>query len=354
MFGFFKQEDFSAKINSTKVITVKAGDNLLAAALSAGLNWPHDCRAGNCGTCRCHLKKGKIKALNDFGYVLTPDELDAGTILACQTALKSEIEVEVELEKGFRAEIVELKGVLTSATKLTHDIMEVRIAYEGSLPQGTLAGQYMEVAYQGLSKPRSYSFARAPRQQDKEVIFYVRRVPKGEFTEWLFSDDRTNQEMSLIGPYGNFWLRETKAPMICIAGGSGMSALKAVLEHACHIQAERDIIYFFGAREQRDLYCQENMEDLRKKWNKNYSFTFVPVLSDEPEDSGWTGERGFVTTSLQKNYIDTGKINIADCEAYMCGPTFRHRGGTTTSCASTVNKFMSLLSMASPKENLAL
>ena len=100
MFNLFKKKDWQAKINSEHTLAVKAGNNLLASGLAAGLNWPHDCRVGSCGTCRCYLRKGKIKELNDFSYVLTPEELDKGMILACQTALKSDIEVDVELAEG--------------------------------------------------------------------------------------------------------------------------------------------------------------------------------------------------------------------------------------------------------------
>ena len=62
-------------------MTVKAGDNLLKAALDQGLAWPYNCRVGSCGTCRCRLKSGKIKPLNDFSYVLNKDEMDFGMIL---------------------------------------------------------------------------------------------------------------------------------------------------------------------------------------------------------------------------------------------------------------------------------
>ncbi len=320
MFGFFKKRDWQARINSEKEITVKAKSNLLAAGLDAGLDWPHDCRVGSCGTCRCRLKSGKIKALQDFGYVLTPDELAAGMILACQTALKSDVEVEVELGEGDKANIVELKGVLSSIKKLTHDIVEITVTCDEPLPEKTLAGQYMEISYEGLSAPRNYSFARAPKEGDKETIFYVRHVPGGEFTDWLFGADRSQTPVVIVGPYGNFWLRDTDMPMVCIAGGSGMSALKAVLEHACRIRVGRDALYLFGAREERDLYCLKEIEQIGRQWNENHRFEFVPVLSAELENSAWSGARGYVTDYLQENYIASGKLDVKQCEAYMCGP----------------------------------
>ena len=71
MFGAFKKKDWKAEVGpSGKQIIVKAGENLLKSALQAGLQWPHDCRVGSCGTCRCTLKQGKVKELSDFAYVL--------------------------------------------------------------------------------------------------------------------------------------------------------------------------------------------------------------------------------------------------------------------------------------------
>jgi xylene monooxygenase electron transfer component len=99
MFGLFKSKikDQVATLNGGQTLTVKAGNNLLNAALKADLAWPHDCRAGTCGTCKCRLVKGKIKALTDFAYTLEADELQSNYILACQSVLKTDIEVEIEL-----------------------------------------------------------------------------------------------------------------------------------------------------------------------------------------------------------------------------------------------------------------
>ena len=321
MFGLFRKKDWRVKINSDQEVTVKAGENLLAAGLSAGLDWPHDCRVGSCGTCRCTLKKGKIKALNDFSYVLTPEQLQQGMILACQTALKSDIEVDLELGEGNKVAVVTHKGKLTATCKLTHDIIEMTITCDKPMPNGILAGQYVEVLHPGLEQPRNYSFAKAPdNEKPNEITLYVRLVPNGEFTEWLFGGGREGTCMTVSGPYGNFWLRDSKAPMICIAGGSGMSAIKAVLEYACNSKVQRDAIFLFGARTQADIYCQEEMENIRLNWHQDYKFEFEFVLSNEPDDSGWDGPRGFVTNYLHHRYIETGLLDMATCQAYMCGP----------------------------------
>ena len=302
-------------------MTVKAGENLLSAGLSAGLDWPHDCRVGSCGTCRCHLKKGRIKPLNDFSYVLTPEQLDEGMILACQTTLKSDVEIEVELGGGGKAAVETHAGTLSAVRKLTHDIVEMTITCDEPLPEGILAGQYAEISHAGLSKPRSYSFAKAPENEKPgAATFYVRLVPGGEFTEWLFGGDRAGTSVTLAGPYGDFWLRESDLPMVCIAGGSGMSAVKAVLEHVSNYNIPRDALFLFGARTRDDIYCREEMEKIRSHWHHDHKFEFEFVLSNEPDDSDWDGPRGFVTDHLHRNYIEPKLLDIRACQAYMCGP----------------------------------
>ena len=78
---------------------VMSGGNLLSSALSQGLKWPHRCKVGSCGTCKYQLIKGTIKPELDFSYVLDLDEIDNGFGLACQTSLRSDIQVKVKLLK---------------------------------------------------------------------------------------------------------------------------------------------------------------------------------------------------------------------------------------------------------------
>ena len=326
MFGLFGggKKDCQADVNSgTHKFTVKAGDNLLNAALELGIPWPHDCRVGSCATCKCKLKNGKIKALTDFSYVLDPDQLNDGMILACQTRLKTDVEIEVELEDASHAhQVISFEGKLSCITDLTHDIKEIVIKSDYPLPERSgVAGQYAEVNVSGISSPRSYSYAKAPENEaDDEVTFFVRLVPGGEFTEWLFAEDRTGEKVTVSGPFGHFWMRPDNSTMVCIAGGSGVSSIKAILESAVNEQVQRDCLFLFGARTQNDLYCLEEMAQIGSKWNKNHSFEFVPVLNMEPEDSDWSGARGLVTDYLKSAYVDTGKLALGEAQGYLCGP----------------------------------
>ena len=101
MLNWFKKTNkvYSADVAGTAtVIEVKRRQTLLNAALQSGLNWPHRCKVGSCGTCRCVLAYGKIKPQIDFGYVLSPEQIKEGYILACQTELASDISVKLNQE----------------------------------------------------------------------------------------------------------------------------------------------------------------------------------------------------------------------------------------------------------------
>jgi CDP-4-dehydro-6-deoxyglucose reductase len=324
MLGLLKKrkQDWSAEVKpSGQLVSVKAGDNLLKSALEAGLHWPHDCRVGSCGTCKCKLKEGKVKELSDFAYVLEQEDLKSGMILACQAELQSDVVIEVDLLEDTEqtVSVSSHNGTISRVNPLTHDVVELVIKAEEDFPRSAVAGQYAEVATASINKPRSYSFAKAPENEsDREVTFFVRLVPGGEFTEWLFAEDRSGEPVEVTGPYGSFWLRPGDSRIVCVAGGSGMAPIKAMLESAINEGVGREVLFLFGARTQKDLYCLDIMEQMQRDWKGK--FEFVPVLSEEAEDSGWEGARGFVTDYLRQAYIDTGLVDMSESQGYLCGP----------------------------------
>ena len=366
MFGFGKKKPQEVKLNTDQYsFVVDPEQNILDAALKAGVPFPHDCRVGSCGSCACKLTSGKIKPTADFSYVLDGKQLKDGMILACQSRAKTPVSIDVEIDSDAKASVTKsYEGIVKKVTPLTHDIMELTIGIDG-LEHNGMAGQYSELLVKQVGNSRSYSFAKAPSNENpEELSFFIRNVPKGRFSKWLFGKDPTGQKLEVNTPFGSFYYRDGKGPMVCIAGGSGMSAVKAILEQAAIDQVERDAIYLFGsfyyrdgkgpmvciaggsgmsavkaileqaaidqverdaiylfgARTQEDIYSRSDLEDIQKKWNPNFKFEFVYVLNMEPEDSDWTGARGMVTDFLKSDYIEKGKLNMKECQGYLCGP----------------------------------
>ncbi|MCE2745274.1 MAG: 2Fe-2S iron-sulfur cluster-binding protein [Burkholderiales bacterium] len=288
---------------------------ILNSALSAGLGFPHNCRVGSCTQCKCKLKSGRVRELTDSSYVLSAEDLKAGMILACQSIPETDLEIEVELTSG-GDRLVETRGTILGQKHLTHDIVELRVALDDPMP--FKAGQYAEIRLEEFSLSRNYSFAIAPKGQEaKELVFHVRKVPGGKFTEWLFAANRQETRLSMSGPFGDFYLRPAEgdkpAPIVCVAGGSGMAPILSLLEQAKWAGETRDVVYLFGARSQRDLYAEEEIGRIQQGWRGSLNFT--KVLSEEPENSGWAGARGYVTDEL-----DTLELDWPQVQAYLCGP----------------------------------
>ena len=296
-------------------LTVGPKETLLKAALAAGLAYPFECQTGACATCKTQLLEGDIKALTDFAYVLDLEEMQNGTILACQSLARSDLRIKVTTLDDGLAVIAPrtIGGTISALTPLTRDIVEVRMSLDA--PLAYYAGQYANVRVPEIDSVRAYSFAAAPGTDGSaDLTFHIRVLPDGEFSGWLASGDRVGAAVEVDGPYGVFRLREADGPIVCIAGGSGMAPIKAMLEHAAASGTDRPVVYLYGARTADDLYPDDTIAALESAWPG--AFRFVPVLSEEPADSAWTGARGLVTEFI--GAIDD--FELAGAQAYLCGP----------------------------------
>ncbi len=293
---------------------VQRKQTLLQAALSAGVPFPHDCRVGTCATCKCRLVEGKVKSVMDFSYTLSMEEINQGYILACQAMVKSNLTVLLDRPlEGPHHTVKSINGVIRGSESLTHDILKITIELDESITYE--AGQYADLSVSDIREPRSYSFADAPKEQGQtEISFFIRRVPNGEMTGWLHAADRTGEKVTVTGPYGSFYLRPSDQPIVCIAGGSGLAPIKAILEQSAQQRENTPVLFLFGARTQRDLYCLDEIGEIASSWKA--PFHFVPVLSEEPGDSDWSGAHGLVTEHIK----DQPSMKVSSSRAYLCGP----------------------------------
>ncbi len=291
-----------AQIND-KPIRVKPRETLLQAALREGIAFPNSCRVGGCGACKCKLAGGEVKELTETGYLLSAEELAEGTILACQSVPTSDVTIEVDLSP------TGVPGVVVGQRKLTHDITELTVQLEE--PIDYEAGQFANVSLEGLDGVvRSYSFA-TPQSADGQVTFFIRRVPGGQFSTLVNDEDVVGRAVRVDGPSGDCWLRGGDAPMIFVAGGSGLAPILAMLQEAVEARVNRPAVLLFGAREQRDLYAMEAIEAIAARWRGDFTFDYV--LSDADDDGDWDGARGLVTEHIAA-HVRPGS------QAYLCGP----------------------------------
>lgn len=305
----------TATITGTnKVFEVPGKDSILNEALAAGIPFPHSCTVGTCGTCKSKLVHGKVREIVDSAITLTVEELRDGYILPCQSIARTSVELDVAgLADMPEHPLVHTDAVICSHRTLTHDIAEIVLTLDKDLDY--TAGQYAELRLDGVTGPRSYSFATAPDETDRRrATFYVRHVAGGQFTDWLFETNRRDAQLQLAGPFGDLWLRPADEPILCVAGGSGLAPIKALLEDAARQNCKRQTVLVFGARTQRDLYCVEELDALERSWDGH--FEFRAILSEETPESTWTGARGLVTDVLQRLPNEF----VHDCHVYTCGP----------------------------------
>jgi 3-phenylpropionate/trans-cinnamate dioxygenase ferredoxin reductase subunit len=307
MFAFLtKKKPITAHINAQPIV-VQPKETLLQAALREGINFPHSCRVGGCASCKCKLVNGKVKELTEAGYILSDEDLDQGYILACQSVPQTDVSIEVDL--GSQQARRRVGGRVVSQDKLTHDITRLRVQLDEALAYK--AGQFADISIESLSGvSRSYSFA-TPVQPDSQVSFFVRRVPGGVFSSAINDGNVVGQSVTIDGPAGDFWLRPSDAPILLVAGGSGLAPVLALLKDAVAHGVSRPVALLFGAREERDLYALDEIQEIARQWRG--PFKFIPVLSAAAADASWRGERGLVIDKIPM-------VLAAGTHAYLCGP----------------------------------
>jgi Na+-transporting NADH:ubiquinone oxidoreductase subunit F len=143
------------------------------------------------------------------------------------------------------------------------------------------------------------------------VELEIRLVPNGICTTYVHKHLKVGDLVTVNGPYGEFFLRDSGREIICIAGGSGMAPIKSILLDMAQKNSPRKAMYFFGARSARDLFL---LDDMRALEQQMADFTFVPALSEPKPEDNWTGETGLITDVVRRRVE-----RASQSEAYLCG-----------------------------------
>ena len=307
MFGLPSRATGTSATINAQPIRVLADETILTAALREGMDFPHSCRVGGCATCKCRLVEGQVRELTETSYLLTEEELAQRTILACQSVPIGPVRIEVEQTKVLAVQ--ECSATVVAQELLTQDIQRVRMQLDA--PLNYKPGQFAQITLATLpGMTRSYSFATEPDAHGV-VDFFVRRVPGGVFTEHVHSTSLVGQKAHVQGPFGQFWLRESDAPILFVVGGSGLAPVMAMLRAMQAQHVARSVTLLFGARTQADLYLMQELRAMAASWAG--TFTLIPVLSEAQGDASWQGAQGLVTERLS-HVLEPGM------HAYLCGP----------------------------------
>ncbi|WP_347456888.1 phenol 2-monooxygenase domain-containing protein [Acinetobacter thermotolerans] len=297
-----------------QTIEVEEGQNILDAALRAGVWLPHACCHGLCATCKVQVVEGEVDLGEASPFALMDMERAEGKALACCAVPQSDLTIEVEIDEDPDARIIPLRdfeATVESIVDLTPTIKGIFLRVDEGLD--FQAGQYINLYIPGLPEPRAFSIASAPSQSNL-IELNIRKVPGGVGTGWLHDDLEVGQVLKFSGPLGRFFTRHSDPnPVIFIAGGSGLSSPKSMILELLENGDRRQITLFQGARNLSELYYQELFEDLTRQYP---NFRYFPVLSDEPDSSEWQGARGFVHEEAVRVYDN----DFRNHKAYLCGP----------------------------------
>jgi len=336
-----------------KSITVPAGGKLLQTLAGAGIFVPSACGGGGtCAQCKCQVLDGGGSMLPTEESHFTMREAKDGWRLSCQVAVKQDMEIELE-EEIFGVQKWEC--TVESNPNVATFIKELTLR----LPEGEnvdfRAGGYVQLeapphvvdykdfdiqeeyredwdrfnVWDNVSKVdetviRAYSMANYP--EEKGVVKFNIRIaspppgsqgiPPGKMSSYVFSL-KPGDKITVYGPFGEFFAKDTDNEMVFIGGGAGMAPMRShIFDQLKRLNSKRKISFWYGARSMREAFYGEEYDQLAAE---NPNFKWHLALSDPQPEDNWDGMTGFIHNVLYENYLKDHEAP-EDCEYYMCGP----------------------------------
>ncbi len=257
------------------------GESILRAGLRQGIGLPYECATGTCGTCRARVMSGEF----DIGWAQAPGlarlKPERGDVLMCQARARTDCLVRVPAQiETFRGPLPDRRrGVISALRRLTAEVAHFELSL--SSPMRFEAGQFVILEAPGVSGGRAYSMVNFGPELDR-IAFVLKRKPGGGFGDWLFEKAAQNSELILFGPLGRAVFRpEEGKDILCIAGGSGIAGMMAILERAIQSDyfARHRGYVFFGVRTLPDCFYLEELARYAAASNGHLEVTLA--LSDQ-------------------------------------------------------------------------
>lgn len=290
-------------------------DTILEAAFKAGVSLRHGCKHGGCGACKVQVTEGYVEH-NDHATAISENEIDNDIALLC--CALPEDDVVLQLSDDYTEEeltpefpVDDYRVSLTNLTWVTHDIVHVVLSCDAGVTYDFSPGQYLEISTAGDERWRAFSMANTPAD-DATIELLIKQISGGYFSDYLKNDACIGDQLDIRGPYGQFGISDTLAPMVMIAGGSGMAPLVSMLRYLAAHHSERQIMFFYGARCEQDLFWRADIDEFSKSLP---NFQFIPALS-ESGDKHWQGETGLITEVVERLTAPSLRAS----EGYLCGP----------------------------------
>ena len=347
--------DVSIVINDdpAKALHTPAGNTLLGALSNSGIFIPSACGGkGACGVCEVIVKEGGGDLLPTETGFISPGEARHGCRLACQVKVKRDMRIELPPEvfsvAKWQCKVVSNRNVATFIKELVLALPEgeeVPFRAGGYVqiecPPHTVNFRDMDIGapfdedwnkfdlwrFKSIvDEPvmRAYSMANYPLEKGLlkftiRVAFppgYKDEIPPGKMSSWLFNL-KPGDAVTVSGPFGEFFARETGKEMCFIGGGAGMAPMRShIFDQLLRLDSKRKITFWYGARSLKEAFY---VDEFNKLQAEHPNFSWHLALSEPLPEDQWTGYTGFIHQVLEKEYL--GKHPAPeDLEYYMCGP----------------------------------
>ena len=345
--------DVTITVNGEKEIKLPAGGKLLGALAEGGIFVSSACGGGGtCGQCKVKVKEGGGEILSTELSHISKREAREGERLSCQVAVKSNMAVEVE-ESIFGVKKWECT-VVSNDNKATF-IKELILQIPDGESVPFRAGGYIQIEcppfhikfsdfdieeqYRGdwdhyklfdletvntEETVRAYSMANYPLEEGITMLNVriatpppnVPNAKPGIMSSYIFNL-KPGDKVTISGPFGEFFAKETDAEMVFIGGGAGMAPMRShIFDQLKRLGTKRKITFWYGARSKKEIFYQEDFDALAAEFP---NFQWHVALSDALPEDNWEGFTGFIHNVVYEQHLKNHPAP-EDCEFYMCGP----------------------------------
>ncbi|NLD14095.1 MAG: NADH:ubiquinone reductase (Na(+)-transporting) subunit F [Gammaproteobacteria bacterium] len=345
--------DVNILINGERNVTVPAGGKLLQTLAANNIFLSSACGGGGtCAQCKCQVFEGGGDMLPAEGSHFTKRDAKEGWRLSCQVSVKQDMKIQIPEEvfgvKKWECTVGSNPNVATFIKELTLILPEGedvnfraggyvqlecpphRVEYkdfdiqEKFHPDWDKFNIWRYVSDVKETTIRAYSMANYPEEKGM-VKFNIRvatpppgrdDLPPGIMSSYVFSL-KPGDKVTVYGPFGEFFAKDTDAEMVFIGGGAGMAPMRShIFDQLKRLKSKRKISFWYGARSMREAFYVDEYDKLQEE---NENFQWHLALSDPLPEDNWTGLQGFIHNVLYENYLKDHPAP-EDCEFYMCGP----------------------------------
>ncbi|MCL1143749.1 NAD(P)H-flavin reductase [Shewanella gaetbuli] len=165
------------------------------------------------------------------------------------------------------------------------------------------AGQYLCVVM-GEKDKRPFSIASAPNAETIEL--HIGAAVSESYPMQVVERLKTNTHIDIEAPAGEAYFRQDSVrPRILIAGGTGFSYIKSIVEHQIAIGETVKTQLYWGCRTEAAMYYQ----DIAKKWHEQHDWLeFIPVIEQATDD--WQGKQANLLAQIKQDFISLNGYDV--------------------------------------------